>query len=345
MDSDVVGISCCLLSATLFGSMFVPIRGLDIGNGLFVQWVMSVSILLFGFLVFAIDGFDKFYPLAMLGGFFWAIGNSTAVPIIQRVGMALGILIWNTTNCLAGWAAGRFGFFGMKQHIPENISVNYLGLSLVVLGGFTFTFVNSTATVSTPQDDVEMIDPNKRGNSPEIIHQEESLLRKNDHELKKPDKTQRILAILLAVCAGFFYGITFLPVNFMIERTDIYPTAPRNGIHYIFSHYSGIFITSCFLMIIYSIWSKSQPFVSGSLILPSTLTGIMWAIAQSSFFLANQLLSQTISFPIITMLPGCLASMWSFFFFKEIKGKKNILLTLLGISITMIGVVLVAISK
>ena len=30
------------------------------------------------------------------------------VPIIQTVGMALGLLIWGTTNMLMGWASGRY---------------------------------------------------------------------------------------------------------------------------------------------------------------------------------------------------------------------------------------------
>lgn len=61
-------------------------------------------------------------------------GNATAVPIIRRLGMALGILIWNTTNCLSGWAGGNFGLFGMKARPAANPLLNYVGLACVIVG-------------------------------------------------------------------------------------------------------------------------------------------------------------------------------------------------------------------
>ncbi|PIO69708.1 hypothetical protein TELCIR_08461 [Teladorsagia circumcincta] len=43
--------------------------------GMFAQWVMSIAILIVGFIVFCLRSFPGFYPLAMLGGAFWAIGE------------------------------------------------------------------------------------------------------------------------------------------------------------------------------------------------------------------------------------------------------------------------------
>lgn len=102
--------------------------------GIFVQFIMSIVIFSVGFCVYVYEGFPQFYPLAMLGGMFWTIGNSTAIPIIKRLGMALGILIWNTTNCLAGWAGGRFGLFGMTARPPASPLLNYMGLGCVIIG-------------------------------------------------------------------------------------------------------------------------------------------------------------------------------------------------------------------
>ncbi|KAK6009308.1 hypothetical protein OSTOST_25788 [Ostertagia ostertagi] len=132
--SLTVGLAACGVSSFFFGSMFVPVRKYDPGDGMFVQWVMSCAILIVGFIVFCVMGFPGFFPLAMLGGMFWTIGNATAVPIITRIGMAVGMLIWNTTNCLTGWAGGRFGLFGMKPNIPASQSLNYGGLVCVIVG-------------------------------------------------------------------------------------------------------------------------------------------------------------------------------------------------------------------
>lgn len=85
----------------------------------------------------------------MIGGVCWAIGNVTAVPIISTIGLGLGILIWGTTNCLVGWACGRFGLFGINGFVPfdhlsqisKNLAseprspaINYFGLVLVIIG-------------------------------------------------------------------------------------------------------------------------------------------------------------------------------------------------------------------
>lgn len=94
--SLVVGLAACGVSAGLFGSMFVPVRKYDAGDGqfraknsnsnmpvlvidfpssgFFAQWVMSTAILFVGFVMHAIKGFPAFYPLAMIGGACWTIG-------------------------------------------------------------------------------------------------------------------------------------------------------------------------------------------------------------------------------------------------------------------------------
>jgi glucose uptake protein GlcU len=55
--------------------------------------------------------------------------------------------------------------------------------------------------------------------------------------------------------------------------------------------------------------------------LPGLASGTLWALGQASFFVANENLSQTVSFPIITMMPGVIASLWSVFYFHEISVK------------------------
>ncbi|ETN68870.1 hypothetical protein NECAME_15590 [Necator americanus] len=62
------------------------------------------------------------------------ITNSTAVPLINRIGLSTGILIWGSAKCLTGWVTGRFGVFGMKPNPPASDLLNYTGLTLVILG-------------------------------------------------------------------------------------------------------------------------------------------------------------------------------------------------------------------
>lgn len=39
----------------------------------------------------------------MLGGALWCLGNVTVVPIVNSIGLSLGILLWGLSNMLVGW--------------------------------------------------------------------------------------------------------------------------------------------------------------------------------------------------------------------------------------------------
>ena len=69
---------------------------------------------------------------------------------------------------------------------------------------------------------------------------------------------------------------------------------------YVFAHYSGIYITSCVYFLAYCGYMKNRPRLYSSLILPAYASGLMWAIAATCWFEANAILSEPISFPIIT---------------------------------------------
>lgn len=348
-----VGLAACAVSSVFFGSMFVPIKSYDSRDGIFAQWMMSIAILLTGFVVFVYSGFPGFYPLAMLGGASWCIGNATAIPIIQRLGLAVSILIWNTSNCLVGWAGGRFGLFGMKANVPASPFLNYLGLIFVVIGGSIFSQVRSeTPPVKAKKTSRTSFDmENLNSEEKKALNTTESSDDGGlDTEILRPTKdmnsgSQRLFAFIAALIAGLFYGMTFVPVNRMIENPQIYKGYPTDGLSYAFSHYFGIFLTSTALFVIYSIFRRNQPYAPPNLFLPGMAAGLLWAIAQSSFFVANQQLSQAVTFPIISQMPGCIAAAWSIFYFREIRGKRNFMLLGAAMSITITGAVLVGLSK
>ncbi|VDP56453.1 unnamed protein product [Heligmosomoides polygyrus] len=103
----------------------------------------------------------------------------------------------------------------------------------------------------------------------------------------------------------------------------------------------------------------NRPVVPPSIFLPSLVTGMLWGIAQTSFFIANQHLSQAVTFPIISMLPGCVASAWSILYFHEIKqldcsalmtendfqGNRNFTILAVAMVVTLTGATMVGLSK
>ncbi|EPB72067.1 hypothetical protein ANCCEY_08862 [Ancylostoma ceylanicum] len=269
MTSAVIGLAACGLSSVFFGSAFVPVKKFDAGNGVFVQWVMATAILSVGLAIQALEGFPKFQPLAMLGGVFWALGNVTAIPIMSVLGLGMGMLIWGATNCITGWAVGSgFCFSQIRPSVRTPSHLEVLAEERVI------------AHDDTPEEASPLISP-----TPSV-----GISR----------QTKRILAILTALMAGVFYGVTFVPVIYIQDHPE-----------------------------------KNNPVVNSRIIGPSMMAGCMWSVAQSSWFVANDNLSQSVTFPIISMVPGVCAAMWSVFYFKEITGKRNLNILVVAIATTL----------
>ena len=72
------------------------------------------------------------------------------------------------------------------------------------------------------------------------------------------------------------------------------------GLDYVFSHFSGIILTSNVYFLLYCIFKRNRPQIGVGLVIPSIVSGVMWGVAQSGWFLANFNLSESVSFPIIT---------------------------------------------
>ncbi|RMC13855.1 hypothetical protein DUI87_08938 [Hirundo rustica rustica] len=114
---------------------------------------------------------------------------------------------------------------------------------------------------------------------------------------------------------------------------------------YVFAHFSGIFLTSTIYFLIYCAVRKNKPYVYPQAILPGFVSGVLWAIANCCWFLANHYLSAVVSFPIITAGPGLVAAMWGVLVFKEIKGLKNYVLLSVSFCIILAGSLSTAFSK
>ena len=68
-------------------------------------------------------------------------------------------------------------------------------------------------------------------------------------------------------------------------------------------------------------------------------------LAQISYFLANENVGLVITSPLTSVGPGLVASLWSLFLFKEIQGRRNILLLCAAFGCTLIAVLFIALSN
>ena len=169
-----------LIASVFFGSNFVPVKRYETHDGMYYQWVMCAAIWMTGLfvqlLVFsapsllgdpdAIGASDKwaqmdehdriitgrpdpysvkFIPVAALGGFLWATGNTLSVPVINMIGLSLGLLIWGSANMLMGWATGMFGLVtGGKGDQLAHPTLNYVGVALAVIALGMYTQIKAS---------------------------------------------------------------------------------------------------------------------------------------------------------------------------------------------------------
>ncbi|XP_043529939.1 transmembrane protein 144a isoform X2 [Chiloscyllium plagiosum] len=339
-----LGFIACAVAVVFFGSNFVPVKKFDTGDGMFFQWILCAAIWIVSLVVNLILKCPEFWPLAMIGGFLWATGNITVVPIVKTIGLGLGVLIWAAFNLLMGWASSRFGWFGID---PEEVAkpwLNYLGAALSFLSAIIFFFVKSDVnTRNHSESSLPLLIDSNINTSEEIILTDESWVDKLS-PLKK-----RLVGSFLAVTAGLLYGSSFVPViyikNQALKNETEYKNASQFDLDYVFAHFSGIFLTSTVYFLTYCAIMKNRPKVYPKAVLPGFVSGVMWAIANCCWFLANDFLSAVVSFPIITAIPGFIAALWGVLVFKEIKGLRNYIILSIAFCTVSAGALTTAFSK
>ncbi|XP_078683619.1 transmembrane protein 144-like isoform X2 [Branchiostoma floridae x Branchiostoma belcheri] len=273
-------------------------------------------------------------------------GNAVTVPILKTIGLGMGMLFWASANLLTGWFSGRFGWFGLKpQDRFTRPALDYIGVALGFLRPILFSFVKSDvmdkpATERSPLLAAETTEGtiNTQYERDTTFTREES-----DHswvDILSPVQ-KRILGTLMALFAGCMYGLNFAPVLYAQQH---YNGATDDGLDYVFAHYSGIYATSTLYFILYAIYMKNRPKVFPRAILPTLLSGAMWGIAESAWFVANQRLQESVSFPIITTGPSLIVALWSVLYFREIKGTRNLLILAVAMVVTITGAVLTGLS-
>ncbi|KAL4230665.1 hypothetical protein ACF0H5_011041 [Mactra antiquata] len=377
------GYVAAAIAVICYGTTFIPVKKFDTGDGMFFQWIFGLSTGLYGLIIQQIRGNPKFYLLPMLGGVSFITGNLTLVPIIKMIGLGLGFSIWGITNLLSGWATGRFGLFGLKSDPPDNLLLNDLGVILAVFSTVIFAFVKNevstsgidkTETVTFDDSDEQQLLPKKKNNNPGIaqtkldgVDAEQIIIQKHSQQVQRgsvnsidsdfedgdltDDKSfidnlspnvKRISGLLLSLVAGVFYGQVFTPYIYVQNNYD---GSSQNGLDYVFSTLCGSMVTSTVYFLLYATYKKNRPRIYPRAIIPAFISGLLWTIATSCWFVSNLVLSESVAFPIITTGPTVVANLLGVFIFKEVKGSRNLLILTCGILITVTGAILTGFSK
>ncbi|XP_067661380.1 transmembrane protein 144-like isoform X1 [Haliotis asinina] len=348
-----VGFICCGLASILFATIYVPVKKFETGDGMFFQWVLTNGILITGFVIQAIR-LSRFYPIVMVGGSLWATGNVFVVPIVKTMGLGLGICVWGSVQLLVGWANGRFGLVGVDAEIPNNITLNYVGVSLSLVSTVMYAFVKPdikpiTMELAVPGPDDET------ANSKEIGMSEP---KDGDMEENAPDKPpsgqmfierwspvkKKITGIVLSAVSGVLYAFQFIPARYLQEHEKD-SGASQNLLDYVFAHYCGVYLAGTVYFVIYAVFRRNRPTVYSQVIVPGLVSGLMWGVAGAGWFISNMALSDPVSFPIISTVPMGISLLIGVLAFKEIKGRRNIIIVVVAMTFTIAGAVVAGVSK
>ena len=381
---DLTGYAACLVSSFMFGSNFVPVKRVYTGDGMFFTLMMTAAVFYEGCFIQLWQGNPKFEPVAMLGGALWATGNITVVPIVKTIGLGIGLLVWGLVSMLVGWASGHFGIFGVEPDPPLGAPwLNYLGVTLATAslgvyakiksevaegsdgsgGGERETgrdnrggpmapesepLVGGSAVYSDDGSDVSIEDEwsgSRRG-----WVSGASIARPSTPSVDSA-RNRFAFGFGLSVVAGVFYGVNFNPPQHIIDEarreTSDAPVHSRESLDYVFSHFCGIFLATLVYFGIYCVIkrAKGQRPQMPNCVAPALVSGLMWGAGEISWFVANSKLSFSVTFPIISSIPGVVGALWAVLVFGEIKGKDNYVLLVVSGAMRLFAVVLIALSK
>jgi len=215
-------------------------------------------------------------------------GNTMVVPIVSMIGLSLGLLTWGSVNLVAGWSSGTFGLFGLHVETVNIPWLNYLGVGLAVVAIAIYAFVKPNTSNNQTTQGYEAIssDPNEPINYDVFTALNSGSASDNipaPSVFDRMSEIQKKLAgFALSILSGVCYGFNYDPVQYIQDHPEKFQNVSKDGLDYCFSHFTGIFLMSTTIFIGYIIVKKNNPWVNNRSILPSMISGAMWAVAQAS---------------------------------------------------------------
>jgi len=367
-----LGFVSAAISVLGFGSNFIPVKQYKTGDGMFFQLTQALGIFTVGVVVQLIRGYRSvFQPWAMLGGFIWCTGNCMCPQIINFIGLAVGLLIWGGFNLITGWCMGEWGLFGIDPSDPPSSPLlNAFGVIVALVATSTYFFIeppeegNGRTTSGSYEGYNELPSsqmPTAAGSEGDAGTEQEAMHRRfevvksvnsnpvSTYEQADGFDQKRLFGVLMAILAGFLFGTNFAPPTLLMDDINHIDGNglhySQDGIDYVFSHFTGILMTSLMWFLLYCALKKNKPEVNNELFIPGWLSGLAWGIAQSFWFIANDNLGLTTAYPIITTGPGIVASLWGVCLFGEVKGKRNRIVLMIAFFLSFVAVAMITVSK
>ena len=210
-----------------FGTNFVPAKQVRSGNGMLFQLAQCCGVIIVGICTALITKTYVFYPMSLIGGMLWCLGNCLCVPVIQLIGLGVGLSVWGTMNMLVGWASGRFGFMGVIAETAPTPWRSYCGVGVAIIAICAFATVRPSPPKKKDDEaereallnsavSLETVNYGGGGGGGKqqyahVYAADEAVRRGMDVDGAGGDQQQsssmqrRILGLVLAVVAGIFF--------------------------------------------------------------------------------------------------------------------------------------------
>ncbi|XP_056146391.1 transmembrane protein 144-like [Lampris incognitus] len=241
---------------------------------MFFQFVFCNTLALESLLVYVIRGCPDIWAFSMVGGFLFALGNLTSVPIIKTIGLGMGFLI---CACI---------LFFLKTENEEKGS-------------------HEENEERKPLLHSKSINPNQAMDSPDYDHIQSDNLNSHITWVEKlSPMTRKIFGCVLAVFAGLCYGCAYTPIiyikNSSLKNGTSFSGASQFDLDYIFPYMLGINTLTSVSFFGYCQVMKNIPALPSRCVLPAFCGASLLFAAQCAFFTASYFLGTLITFPVGT---------------------------------------------
>jgi len=332
MGDIVLGYIGALIASVFFGSNYVPTKNYPQGDGMSFVWIFSSGVLTVGIISIFIAGKATFVYTGLIGGSLWATGNLCVIPIVKLIGLGLGLLLWGSTSLVTGFLVGKFGLFSVDPQVVAKPGMNWGGIMCVIATMGVFFFIKPTLQ----EEDAPLLEK-EQANKYQI--QETRNVSIFD---RIPRRSKAIVGSVLAIISGMLYGVNMVPMTLWMQKEKNAGQNPH-AIDFVLSHFIGIYLFSTIVFLVYCV-VRRPPQIFAQSILPSYISGAMWGIAQCGLMMATEILGYTIGFPIGSAGPLIVSSLWSVFYFRELRGIKNLGLLLGSFACLGVGIALLSVS-
>jgi len=281
-------------------------------------------------------------------------------------------------NLIVGYCIGRFGLFGVAR-LAGNLIFCDIGCLLILLSFFMMVFVeaghdddetdsdadseessegqpvqateteNMSQGVTASECDLNFMsvggfsvfgapaDKHVRL-APEKVERRDSMRRRSTLDTLKPG-ARKVVGVSLAVVAGALCGVQGVPATLWEkEHPDVHAFAVA------LPQCFGIWVCSSVLLMLYSSLAAVRGVkLKKSVIGPAYASGCIWGVGFACMMKGIKYLGYSVGYTLDAVGPILVSSLLSVFVFREISGKKQLVIYFGAFSLQLVGVVLIAV--